>query len=76
MTRLISNVVRLLLLMLFVSTWMGAAVAHRTSGWRTLVLPVVAFVVLGAGYVAIEMLLSGMGFAIESVLASLGITAP
>jgi uncharacterized membrane protein YvlD (DUF360 family) len=65
----------LVLLMLFVSTWMGAAEAHQARGWRTLFLPVVAFVILGVGYVAIDMLLLGMEFGIESILESLGIAS-
>ncbi len=74
---LIGPPIRILLaLALFVSTWIGAAEAHQTRGWRTVLLPVIAFLILGIGYAVVTMLLSGAEFTLSSVFASLGISAP
>ena len=68
---------RLLLLILgFVTTWIGAATAHETRGWRTVVLPVIAYLILIIGYVIAGVLLAGSEFTVEGVLMSLGIQAP
>lgn len=63
-------------ILLFLSTWMAATAAHGTRGWRSLLLPAVAYLILVLGYVLIAALLSGAEFALDSVLASLGISAP
>ena len=74
---LVGPLIRVLLaLALFVSTWIGAAEAHQARGWRTVLLPVIAFLILGTGYLAVSMLLSGAEFTLSSVFTSLGISAP
>jgi hypothetical protein len=68
---------RLLLIILgFVTTWIGVATAHETRGWRTVLLPVVAYLILIIGYVMAGVLLAGLEFAVDGVLASLGIQTP
>ncbi len=57
----------------FLAIWMAAATAHQTRGWRTLLLPVVAYLVLVAGTVAAAILLAGADFTLQGVLYSLGI---
>jgi uncharacterized membrane protein YvlD (DUF360 family) len=67
-------IVGLVLLVLgFLATWMAAATAHATRGWRTLLLPVVVYLVLTVGYVVFHVLLAGAQFTLDSVLGSLGI---
>ena len=47
----------------FLAVWMGAAAAHKTSGWRTLLLlPVVVVVVSVVGTAVVAMLLAGVQF--------------
>jgi hypothetical protein len=73
----LASPVRLLMLVLgFVATWMAAATAHQTRGWRTLLLPVVAFLILIAGIVVFGILLAGLEFTLQGVLHSLGIQTP
>jgi hypothetical protein len=74
----LASSVRLLMLGLsFVATWMGAATAHQTHGWRTLLLPVVAYLILIVGTVIVGILLTGAQFTLQGVLYSLGIqTSP
>ncbi len=66
----------LIVLVLFINTWLGAAVAHKTSGWRTVLLPVIAQIIIIVGFVAIDVLIAGAEFAVQGVLASLGIALP
>ena len=72
------NVMRILILVLgFVSTWIRcAAAAHETSGWRTVLLPVITYVILIAGFVIASLLLTGLEVKIDAVLVSLGIQTP
>jgi hypothetical protein len=56
----------------FVATWLGAAEAHRTRGWRTIVLPVAAIAVALLVVLASATLLRGAQFAVSSVLQELG----
>ena len=51
----------------FVAIWMGAAIANRVSGWRTLLLPVMAVLVIVVGSALMAMLLSGAAFTFESL---------
>lgn len=60
----------------FFTTWMGAAAAHDIRGWRTVLLPLVAYVILVAGFVLAGVLLAGFEFAVDGVVASLGLQAP
>ena len=63
----------LVLVLGFVATWMGGAVAHETRGWKTLLLPILSSVVLIAGVVIVDVLLAGADFTWQSVLFTLGI---
>ena len=73
----VGPVVRLLLLILgFLTTWVGVAAAHETRGWRTVLLPIVAYLILTIGYVIAAVLLAGMEFAVQGVLESLGLLVP
>jgi hypothetical protein len=65
----------LLLVLGFLATWMGAVQATGVRGWRALLLPVLAYVVLIIGAVIVEMLLTGVGFSLNSVLDALGLSA-
>jgi hypothetical protein len=63
----------LLLVVGFLATWMAAATAHGTRGWRTLLLPVVAYAVIVLAAVVFGILLAGAEFTIQGVLGSFGI---
>jgi hypothetical protein len=65
----------LMLVLVLVATWMGAATAHETWGWRTLLLPIVAFLILILSAAIIGILLAGAEFTLQGVLHSLGIQA-
>lgn len=71
---ILASFVRLMVLVLgFLSTWMGAAKAYELRGWRTLLLPVVVYLVLILETVIVQLLLSGAQFTMQSVLATLGL---
>jgi hypothetical protein len=73
----LAPVIRLFMLVLgFLATWLAAATAHETRGWRTLLLPVVAYLVLILGTVIIGILLAGAKFTLQGVLFNLGIQPP
>jgi len=55
------------------ATWVAGAAAHQTKGWRTVLLPVVAYLILILGTVIIAILLAGLEFTLQGVLFSLGI---
>ena len=57
----------IVLLWVFVATWMGAATAFGTRGWRTLLLPVVAFAVLVIGALVLNVLVTGAIFTFQSL---------
>jgi uncharacterized membrane protein YvlD (DUF360 family) len=61
-----------ILLLLIIALWMAVAVAHRTKGWRTLILPVVAAFILIGGWYAIDLFIAGTAFTFQSLLQSLG----
>lgn len=71
---LTSGIHMLVLTLALVSIWMGAAVAHGTKGWRTLVLPVIAFLIIGVTAGLVQVFIAGAAFTWQSVLHSLGIT--
>jgi len=73
----VGSSIRILILLLgFVATWLAAAEAHETSGWKTVFFPVAAYGILFVGFIIIGVLLAGLDFALESVMVSLGIQAP
>jgi hypothetical protein len=57
----------------FLAVWMGAAVVHKTTGWRTLLLPVVVILVYIVGSAIVNVLLAGAQFTFQAVLADLGV---
>jgi hypothetical protein len=58
----------------FISYWMGAAAAHNTRGWRTIVLPFLAFIVAILIPILILMMLGSVVFSFQSVFEQLGFT--
>ena len=56
----------------FFGVWLGVAQAHELRGWRTLVLPVLAVVVLAVVGVVLRALFLGATLTIETLLAELG----
>ncbi len=74
---LLSGAIHLLVILLgFIAIWMATAVAHKTSGWRTLVLPAIAFLIVVLASVLIRIFAAGATFTVEGVLNSMGITPP
>jgi uncharacterized membrane protein YvlD (DUF360 family) len=63
----------LVLVLGFFATWIGAAEAHETRGWRTLVFPLVLLLVFTVGTAVVGMLLEGAMFTIQSLLAAIGL---
>jgi hypothetical protein len=57
----------------FLAVWMGAAAAHKTTGWRTLLLPVVVVLVSVVGSAIVALLLAGAGFTLQAVLSEIGL---
>jgi hypothetical protein len=71
----IAPVARLItVLFAFFAVWMGAAEAHETKGWRTVVLPVVALLVLIVVAFVLRSLLAGAEFALSALFGDLGVT--
>ncbi|MCP4362447.1 MAG: hypothetical protein GY796_30950 [Chloroflexi bacterium] len=59
-------------LMGFISSWMGAAAAHNTHGWRTIILPFLAGLITILIPILMLAMLGSIVFSIESVLQQLG----
>ncbi len=57
----------------FLAVWMGAATAHKISGWRTLVLPVIVLLVFVIGSATLALLLAGAQFTFQSLLLDMGL---
>jgi hypothetical protein len=60
----------------FLATWMAAAEAHETRGWRTFVLPILGLVVLITIPLALGALFGGAVIGLESILGRLGLAQP
>src|SRR5690606_26179643 len=56
----------------FLAVWMGAAVAHKTTGWRTLVLPVIVLLVYVIGSAIVALLMAGTQFTLQSLMLDMG----
>ena len=70
----IAPVVRLVtVLFAFFAAWMGAAEAHETKGWRTIVLPIIALLVLVVAAFVLRSLMAGAEFAFSALFSNLGI---
>jgi hypothetical protein len=52
---------------------MGAAAAHKTTGWRALLLPIVVVLVYVVGSAIVAMLLAGAEFTLQAVLGEIGV---
>lgn len=57
----------------FVAVWMGAAAAHDTRGWRTLLLPFLALVVSVLIPLVALVMLASVALSFDSVLEQLGL---
>ncbi len=66
----------LTVLMTVLAVWMAAAEAHGTKGWRTLLLPLLVFVLIILAPVVAVALLSGGVLALGTLLTALGIGTP
>jgi hypothetical protein len=69
LARLISLVVA------FFAVWVGAAEAHETKGWRTIVFPVVAVLVLIAVVFVVKTLAAGVQFTLSALAVEVGVMA-
>ena len=69
----LSGPVNLVVLLIgFVAIWLAASAAHESRGWTTLLLPVVASLLIVAGYAALHLLVVGASFGLDSLLQDLG----
>lgn len=59
----------------FLTTWLGVATAHEVRGWRAALLPIIAFVVIIVGSAVVAMLLAGAGYTVTALLSDVGLTA-
>lgn len=57
----------------FLMTWLGVAVAHDVRGWRAFVLPVLALLVITFGSVVAVLLLAGTGYTVNALLQDFGV---
>jgi hypothetical protein len=57
-----------------IGTWMAAVEANRTSGWKTLIFPIVIIFVVIAGAVVVSLLLGGLSLTVESLQGAFGLT--
>ena len=60
-------------LVAFLTTWMGAAIGLKLSGWKTLILPVLAILVLVVGLVLLNFLFVGAAFTLNTLATEVGI---
>jgi hypothetical protein len=63
----------LVLVLAFFAAWMGASQAHELRGWRSLLLPVLAVVVLFVGSFVLEVLVAGLEFTLDALARNLGL---
>lgn len=71
----LASIVRVvILILLFVATWLGVSRAHNLRGWRTLLLPLLAVVMVTLVLVTLIILFSGARLTVDSILSLLGIT--
>ncbi len=57
----------------FLAVWLAASTATETRGWRSILLPIVAYIVVVVGIATVGMLSTGAEFTIEAVLSIFGI---
>jgi len=63
----------LVLVLAFFAAWMGASHAHELRGWRSLLLPVLAVLVLFGGAFILEVLVAGLEFTLDALARNLGL---
>jgi hypothetical protein len=70
----VAPVIRVAILFLgFLMAWMGAATAHEIRGWRAIILPILAMLILGVGSAVLNVLFASIGLTVEAVLTALGL---
>ena len=57
------------------AVWLGAATAHKLTGWRAALLPLIAIVVYVVAGMAINSLAAGAEFTLQALLYDAGMTA-
>jgi hypothetical protein len=57
----------------FLATWLAAAEAHETRGWRTLLLPVLGLIIIVLIPVLAAALVSGAAIGLEAIMSQLGL---
>ena len=60
----------------FLATWMAAAEAHETRGWRTFVLPLLGLAVIVLIPLVLGVMFGGVIIGVESVLERVGLVQP
>ena len=65
--------VLIVLVLSFFAAWMGASQAHELRGWRSLLLPGLAVVVLFVGSFVLEVLVAGLEFTLNALARNLGL---
>ncbi len=69
-----SGIVRAFALALgFLMTWLGAATAHELRGWRTVLLPLVAYLVIIAASAFVVLGMAGAYYTWEAILQDIGL---
>jgi uncharacterized membrane protein YvlD (DUF360 family) len=63
-------------IVVFFSVWIGAAEAHETKGWRTILLPVMVVIAWVVVAFIVGSLVAGAEFTVSALLGDLGITSP
>jgi hypothetical protein len=63
----------LMLVLGFLTTWLGVATAHDVRGWRTVLLPLLALLVIVLGSTTMIILLGGAGYTVDALLTDLGL---
>lgn len=58
----------------FMAVWLAAVEAHNTRGWRTVLFPVVALVVLVIAFLAVAGIVGSLELTVGSILGTLGLT--
>jgi len=60
----------------FVAVWMAASEGQKVRGWRSVLLPVVAVLVLLVLSLSVKLMVSGAAFTLAAILGELGVPAP
>jgi uncharacterized membrane protein YvlD (DUF360 family) len=63
----------LMLVLGFLTTWLGVATAHEVRGWRAALLPILALLVIVVGSAMVMILLSGASYTVDALLYDIGI---